>query len=41
MTDDVRPVFFDMNQRIYEAFEKSGLHFPFPQMDVHMKTVQK
>jgi small conductance mechanosensitive channel len=41
ITDDVRPVFFDMNQRIYEAFEKSGLHFPFPQMDVHMKTVQK
>lgn len=37
MTDDVRPVFFDMNQRVYTEFEKVGLHFPFPQMDVHLK----
>jgi small conductance mechanosensitive channel len=40
-TDDVRPVFFDMNQRVYSEFEKSGLHFPFPQMDVHLKNPVK
>ena len=41
LTDDVRPVFFDMNQRVYAEFEKAGLHFPFPQMDVHMKNTLK
>ena len=40
-TDDVRPVFFDMNQRVYSEFEKAGLHFPFPQMDVHLKNPAK
>lgn len=37
MTDDVNDVFFRMNQRVYSEFEKAGLHFPFPQMDVHVK----
>jgi small conductance mechanosensitive channel len=37
MTDDVNDVFFNMNQRVYSEFEKAGLHFPFPQMDVHLK----
>lgn len=36
-TDDYWPVFFDINQRIYQEFPKLGLHFPYPQMDVHMK----
>ncbi len=36
-TDDVNPVFFEMNERVYNEFEKAGLHFPFPQMDVHIK----
>jgi small conductance mechanosensitive channel len=40
-TDDVRPVFFDMNQRVYAEFEKAGLRFPFPQMDVHLKNPVK
>lgn len=38
LTDDVNPVFFDMNERVYREFEKEGLHFPFPQMDVHLKS---
>lgn len=36
MTDDYNDVFFDMNKRVYLEFEKEGLHFPFPQMDVHL-----
>lgn len=36
LTDDYYPVFFDMNERVYKEFEKEGLHFPFPQMDVHL-----
>jgi small conductance mechanosensitive channel len=35
-TDDYFPVFFDMNERVYTEFEKHGLHFPFPQLDVHV-----
>lgn len=30
-------VFFDMNKKIYEVFEKEGLNIPFPQMDVHIQ----
>jgi small conductance mechanosensitive channel len=29
-------VFFDMNQKVYEAFPEKGLNIPFPQMDVHL-----
>jgi small conductance mechanosensitive channel len=29
-------VFFDMNKKVYETFEKEGLSIPFPQMDVHL-----
>lgn len=36
LTDDFYPVFFDMNERVYKEFEKEGLRFPFPQMDVHL-----
>lgn len=28
-------VYFDMNQRIYEEFNKRGIDFPFPQLTVH------
>lgn len=34
---DYWPVFFAMNERVYKAFAKEGLHIPFPQMDVHLK----
>jgi small conductance mechanosensitive channel len=29
-------VFFDMNENVYNAFNKEGLNIPFPQMDVHL-----
>ncbi len=37
-TDDVNLVFFKMNERVYTEFEKAGMHFPFPQLDVHLKS---
>lgn len=36
-TEDYWGVFFDMNERVYNEFEKMGLSIPFPQMDIHMK----
>lgn len=33
---DYWPVYFEMNQKIYETFDKEGLNIPFPQMDVHL-----
>jgi small conductance mechanosensitive channel len=36
-TDDFLPVFFDINERVYQEFGKEGLRFPFPQLDVHLK----
>lgn len=30
-------VFFDMNEKVYETFGKSGVQIPFPQMDVHIQ----
>jgi small conductance mechanosensitive channel len=36
LTDDFHPVFFAMNERVYNEFGAAGLHFPFPQMDIHM-----
>jgi len=29
-------VFFNMNKKVYQTFEKEGLNIPFPQMDVHL-----
>jgi len=36
-TEDYWGVFFDMNERVYNEFENSGLSIPFPQMDVHIQ----
>lgn len=33
--EDYWEVFFDMNQNIYEVFNKEGIAFPFPQVTVH------
>lgn len=33
---DYWPVFFSMNEKIYKTLPKEGLHFPFPQLDVHV-----
>lgn len=35
--EDFWPVFFDMNEKVYNNFPKNGLNIPFPQMDVHLK----
>jgi len=29
-------IHFDMNENVYNAFNKEGLNIPFPQMDVHL-----
>lgn len=29
-------VYFDFNEKVYKQFDKYGLHFPYPQVDVHM-----
>lgn len=33
--EDYWGVFFDMNQNIYEVFNREGISFPFPQVTVH------
>ena len=35
-TDEYWDVYFDMNKKVYEEFEKEGLSIPYPQMDVHV-----
>lgn len=40
-TDDVQHVFYALNEKVYKQFEENGLHFPFPQMDVHVKNEPK
>lgn len=35
--EDYWAVFFKMNEMIYKTLPQEGLHFPFPQVDVHMK----
>jgi small conductance mechanosensitive channel len=32
---DYWDVFFDMNKAVYEEFNKAGIEFPFPQLQVH------
>ena len=31
-------VLYDVNEQIYKQFPKHGLHFPFPQLDVHVNS---
>ncbi len=33
---DYWPVFFEMQEKVYDTFAKEGLNIPFPQMDVHL-----
>ncbi len=35
-TEDYWAVYFDINGKVYDKFEKEGLNIPFPQMDVHV-----
>jgi small conductance mechanosensitive channel len=39
-TENYWLVFFEMNEKIYNNFPSIGLNFPFPQMDVHLKSKQ-
>lgn len=36
MADNYWPVFFDMNRKVYNEFNRHGINIPFPQMDVHV-----
>ena len=36
--EDYWSVYFRMNELVYKTFPQEGLSFPFPQMDVHMKS---
>jgi len=35
-SEDYWGVFFDMNEKVYNTFDKKGLNIPYPQMDVHV-----
>ena len=35
--EDYWGLFFDMNEKMYKELPSKGLHFPFPQMDIHLK----
>jgi small conductance mechanosensitive channel len=35
--EDYWTVFFDINEKTYNAFNNEGISIPFPQMDVHMQ----
>ncbi len=35
-SEDYWGVFFEMNEKVYNTFEKEGLSIPYPQMDVHV-----
>ncbi|MDD4637031.1 MAG: mechanosensitive ion channel, partial [Bacteroidales bacterium] len=34
--EDYWTVYYSINEKIYDTFPKENLHFPFPQMDVHL-----
>ena len=36
-SSDYWSVFFNMNERVYKQFPAENIHFPYPQMDVHIK----
>ena len=35
-SEDYWDVFFSMNEKVYNTFDKEGLNIPYPQMDVHV-----
>ncbi|MFO8067645.1 MAG: mechanosensitive ion channel [Bacteroidales bacterium] len=35
--EDFWAIHFDVNKKIYKAFNENGIEIPFPQVDVHMK----
>lgn len=36
-SEDYWNVYFDINKRVYETFNKEGINFPFPQLTVHQR----
>lgn len=40
-SSDYWGVHFDMNEKVYNEFNKEGLNIPFPQMDVHIHNTTK
>lgn len=38
---DYWDVFFAVNQQVYETLPKRGIHFPFPQLDVHLSQIKQ
>lgn len=36
-SDNYWPLFYDINERIYNELPLSGINFPFPQLDIHQK----
>ena len=36
-TENYWDVYYDYNERFYNELPRHGIHFPFPQMDVHVK----
>ena len=39
--NDLWNVYFEMNEKVYNAFNKEGLNIPFPQMDIHLHKVEQ
>ena len=37
-TADYWGALFDLNERVYTELPQAGIHFPFPQMDVHIRS---
>ena len=36
-SQDYRPVLYWLNETVYTQLPKQGIHFPFPQLDIHLK----
>ena len=34
-------VFFDVNEKVYNKFNENNISIPFPQMDVHVRSMNK
>ena len=30
-------VYYDLNERFYKELPEAGIHFPYPQLDVHVQ----
>ena len=36
-TDDYWPLYYEMQEKVKNAFDEAGIEIPFPQIDVHMR----